>query len=83
MESVSDVQKRPMALGERMEEHQRVLRPNRKPALLFKVNENIAHATRNGLLFFISSHFSIKAFAHISFFFSNYKGGLEDHMQIM
>lgn len=49
VESVSDVQKKPTALGERMEGYQKVLPSNRKFTLRFKVNGNIAHTTCNGI----------------------------------
>lgn len=49
MESVSGVQEKPTALGERMEGYQKVLPSHRKSTLCFKVNENIAHTTCNGI----------------------------------
>lgn len=47
--SVSGVQKKPTARGERMEGYQKVLTSNRKSTLHFKVNGNIAHTTCNGI----------------------------------
>lgn len=71
--------KRPTALGERTEESQRVLWSQRKSVLLSKLMRRL-HVWHIGVSPLLATLFLRPFFAHISFFFFKYKGGIDAKM---